>query len=119
MNSNIVLNVSDFLSNQDVATKNYVDTNSFTTAGGVVSCDIKLNIGSDLIRSLGCNYVTTDKKFTLLLRTEVNMLSYSFPYSGLSVPLKIKTVGDFSILINQLPICDFSEDVKNAVNPSI
>ena len=54
MNSNINKNVSGWLSNQDVATKNYVDTNAFTTAGGVVSGDIKLNIDSDLIRSLGC-----------------------------------------------------------------
>ena len=40
MNSNIIKNVADPLSNEDVASKNYVDTNAFTTAGGVVSGDI-------------------------------------------------------------------------------
>ena len=46
--------MADPLSNQDVANKNYVDTNAFTTSGGVVSGDIKLNFGSDLVWSLGC-----------------------------------------------------------------
>ena len=40
MNSNIIINVADPLSNHDVGTKNYVDTNAFTTTGGVVSGDI-------------------------------------------------------------------------------
>ena len=72
MNSHIIKNVADPLSNSNVAAKNYVDTNAFTTAGGVVSGDIKLNIGSDLVRSLGCNDLSAGKKFTRLLGTDTN-----------------------------------------------
>ena len=117
MNSNIIKNVADLLSIQDVASKNYVDTNAFITAGGVVSCDIKLNVGSDLIRSLGCNNIRTGKKFTLFLGTDTNMLSYSLPDSRLPVTVKIKPYGCFTILINQLPICDFSQDVILCTQP--
>ena len=70
MNSNIIKNVSDPLSNQDVASKNYVNQNALTTAGGVVSVDINLNVGSDVIGSLGCNNITTGKTFTLVLGTD-------------------------------------------------
>ena len=100
----------DPLSNQDVATKNYVDTNAFTTAGGVMSGDIKLNVGSDLVRSLGCNGLSAGKKFTLLLETDTNMLSYFVPNSGLPVPIKIKTDVGFAILIEELPISVFGRN---------
>ena len=110
MNSNIIKNVVNPLSNHDVATKNYVDTNAFTTAGDVMSGDIKLNVGSDLVRSLGCNDLSADKKFSLLLGTDTNMLTYSVPNSGLPVPIKIKTDVGFAILIDELPICVFGRD---------
>ena len=111
MNSNIVKHVADPLSNQVVASKNYADTNSSTTAGGVVSGDIKLIVGFDLVRSLRCNDLTKCKKFTFLLVTDTNMLSYCLPDSGIPVPVKITTDGCFAILINQLPMCDFSQVV--------
>ena len=109
MNNHITKNVAEPLSNQDVATKNYVDTNAFTTAGGVVSGDV--NVGSDFVRSLGCNDLKTCKKFTLLLGSYTNVLSYSLPDSQLKVSIKIIADGGFAILINQLPICDFGQDV--------
>ena len=96
--------------NQYVASKNYADTNAFTTAGGVVSGDIKLKVGSDLVRSLGCNDLTACKKFSFLLGSDTNMLSYSVPNSGLPVPIKIRTDVGFSILMNELPICFFGRD---------
>ena len=77
LNSNIITKGTDPLSNQDVATKNYVDTHAITTAGGVVSGDIKLNVGSDLVRSLGCNDLSAGKKFALLLGSDKNMLTHT------------------------------------------
>ena len=78
MSNNIIKNASDSLSNQDIATKNYVDTNAFTTAGDAMSGDIKLNVGSDLARSLGCNDLTKGKKFKLLLGH--TQICYHIPY---------------------------------------
>ena len=99
--------MADSLSNQDVATKNYVDTNAFTTVDGVVSSDIKLSVGSDFVRSLGCNDRSTGEKSTLLLGTDSNMLTYCVPNSGLPVPIKIKTDVCFPMLIDEQPICVF------------
>ena len=97
-----------------------------------MSGDIKLNVGSDLVRSLGCNDLSAGKKFILLLGSDKNMLTYSVPYSGLPVPVKIKTDVGFAILIDELPICVFGRDeilcsrpidmdqhsIKNVKNPA-
>ena len=82
-----------------------------------MSDNIKLNVGSDLALSLRCNNLTAGKKFTLLLGSDTNMLLYSVPSSGLPVPVKIKTDEGSAILINQLPICDFGQDVISCSQP--
>ena len=119
INSNMIKNVTDPLSNQDVATKNNVDKNAITTDGFVVYGDIKLSVGSGLVWSLEGKDLTAGKKFSLLLGTDINVLSYSLPDSGLPVSVKIKTDGSFSIFINQLPVCDFGQDVISCSNQSI
>ena len=96
-----------------------------------MSGDIKLNVGSDLVRSLECNDVSAGKKFTLLLGTNTNMLTYSVPNLGLPVPIKIETDVGFAILIDELHVCVFGRDeilcsrlidmdqhsIKNVKNP--
>ena len=75
-----------------------------------MSGDIKLSVGSDLVRSLRYNDLSAGKKFTLLLRTDPNMLTYSVPNSGLPVPNEIETDVGFAILIKELPVCVFGQD---------
>ena len=72
--------------------------------------DIKLSVGSDLVRSLGCNDLSVGKKFALLLGSDKNMLTYSIPNSGLPLPVKIETDVGFGILIKELPVCVFGHD---------
>ena len=80
---------------------------------------IKLGVGSDLVRSLGCNDLSAGKKFILLLGSDKNMLTYSVPNSELPVPIKIKTDVGFAILIDEIPICVFGRMKYYAFDPSI
>ena len=77
MHSHIIKDVANTSSNQDVETNKYVDKKAITAVGGVVSGNIKLNVGSDLVRCLGCNDLTTGKKFTLLLGSDTNVTRYT------------------------------------------
>ena len=78
MNIHILKNVAHPLSNQDVATKHYLDKNAITTDDGVVYGDIKLNVGSDLVRSLGCNDLTAGK--SLYFCWGLTQICYHIPY---------------------------------------
>ena len=113
MNSNIIKNVSDPLSNQDVVIKNYVDTNTFTTTGDTVPGVILINVHSGLTGFLECLNLDKGKEFILLLGTSMNMIEYSRPKpdSVVLAPVKLNTSEDFVILINSHPICGFCQDL--------
>ena len=81
--------------------------------------DIKLDVGSDLARSLGCHDLTTGMTFTLLLGTNTNELSYSLPKSTTTSgsACQDKNWWSFLILISQLPICNFGQNVMLCSQP--
>ena len=58
-----------------------------------------------MVGSLGCNDLSAREKFTRLLGTDTNMVTYSVPNLGLPVYIKIKTDAGFAILTDELPIC--------------
>ena len=99
MNSNIIKNVADPLSTQDVVTKNYIHTHAFSTAG-FVSGDVVLRIDSDLLRILGCNNLSASKKFILILGSYSNMLTYSIPKPFVLTSIELRTDAGFVILID-------------------
>ena len=105
MNSNIIKNVTDPLSNQDVVTKNYIHRDAFSTAGGVVSGDVVLRIDSDLVRILECDNLSAGKKFILMLGSYSNMLTYSILKPSVLTPIELKTDAGSVIFIDQHPIC--------------
>ena len=116
--------MTDPLSNQDVATKNYVGKNAIT-----IDDDIQLNVGTDLVRNLGCNDLSEVYTSAGVRQKYANVFHTQFRITS---AYQIKTDVGFAILINELPICVFGRDailcgrsidmdqhlIKNVKNPT-
>ena len=67
-----------------------------------MSGDVVLRIGSDLVRILGCDNLSVDKKFILMLVSYSNILTYSIPKPFVLTPIELKTDAGFVILIDHM-----------------
>ena len=107
------------MSNQDVATKNYVDKNAFTTTGGTVPGVILIKVDSGQTGFLGCFNLDIGKEFIRLLGTSRNMIEYFRPKpdSVVPAPVKLNTSEGFVIMINSHPICGFSQNLIQCSQP--
>lgn len=97
MDDHLIKNASDLTLNQDVATKTYVDRNSFTTAGGVMLSDINMGVRSDKVRRQGCTDLTPGKGFILILGNFSILLEWTIAEPPKTIPVSLNTKAGFHI----------------------
>jgi len=101
MNNNKICNVLSPVNSQDVATKKYVDDSKDLSVG-----DLRLNVGEDTVRLLGCTDLTPGKGFILSLGELQNQIQYCVVTpSKLQTPITMHTTAGFLINANNDPVC--------------
>jgi len=80
-------NEIDFV-DSDFATKQHVDLtiemssgDKVSKSGSVMTGDLLLNVGTDTLRTLGCNDLNESEQFTLLLGDLNNQIRHNFGHS--------------------------------------
>jgi F5/8 type C domain len=85
--------VADPTNNQDAATKKYVDDKDalkVSKAGDTMTGNLSLNVGTDLLRTLGSSDLSGSKGFALLLRNIPNQIQCQ-----LGIPITLQTTDGF------------------------
>ncbi|EDO33835.1 predicted protein [Nematostella vectensis] len=78
---------------QDAATKNYVDNSDATKVaktGDTMTGNLSLNVGADLLRTLGCSDLSGSKGFAILLGSLMNQIQCQ-----LNTPITLQTTDGF------------------------
>ena len=85
-----LINVKDPVDAQDAVTKSYVDTNKVSKSGDTMTGDLSINVGSSLLRTLGCNDLSENKGFAVLLGSDTNQIQCQ-----LNTPVTLQTTDGF------------------------
>ena len=98
---------------QNAATKNYVDTQDnlrVLKAGDTMSGDLRMSIGSDTVRLLGCVDLSEGKGFSLPLGNFQNQLQFAvIPPPQTQTPVTMHTTHGFLVMKNNEPVCQLGD----------
>lgn len=93
MGGRSIVGAADPAGAQDAATKNYVDTSDATKvakAGDTMTGNLSLNVGADLLRTLGCSDLSGSKGFSIILGSIMNQIQCQ-----LNTPITLQTTDGF------------------------
>ena len=93
MGGHSIVGVANPVNAQDAATKNYVDTSDATKvakAGDTMTGNLSLNVGADLLRTLGCSDLSGSKGFAIILGSLMNQIQCQ-----LNMPITLQTTDGF------------------------
>ncbi len=106
-------NLQDPTDPQNAATKNYVDTRDdlrVLKAGDTMSGDLRMSIGSDTVRLLGCDDLTAGRGFSLPLGNLQNQLQFAvIPPPQNQTPVTMQTTHGFLVQINNELVCQLGD----------
>jgi hypothetical protein len=103
-----IVGVADPTNNQDAATKKYSDNQDalkVSKAGDTMTGNLSLNVGTDLLRTLGCSDLSGSKGFAVLLGSAQNQIQCQ-----LNQPITVQTTDGFLCRSGGLDVARFGKN---------